>query len=466
MTVNPRIVVGKHTAELTPHGWDTDDPRFLSILRLDELENPFISWTPLWQEEKAREVANRLGGTLLPPPTLKEALAGALKGGPGSGNFSHAGRPGHVGGSASQRSGVSSSIEAADVSIPVERWRGEADPIERRLIHDKIIGEVSERNKQLNDFLCEDIDNPGPQHRMEEAKKYSDMFEFVAPSEVPAYFATDETRSQVKAKIVREVSARTALPETTISAVLESWASTSNNSAAAKSLQQAVSEEFGIPLSDYQKEAFEKISLRGDATDRRLFAQVKKELINTYTKDRDFSNKVIRQITDKVTRGELVSSFIKDNQTYWNELNHKANRTDQEIRIDADTEARSRLDGRLPFTDRKNERKILRAMYNWTQDRLSAHGIKELTLYRGLSLPKEALPEGQTAHYRGNAVDSWTSSLGTAGNFSHGGYILAARVPARNVLCTAVTGMGCLKECEFVLMTGKNATVKVVYVNR
>lgn len=95
----PTIKVQDFTATLTPTGWQCDDPTFLKILKLDELENPFITFTPLWMQEKAAQAARRLGGDLA-GPSLKEALVTGLKGGKGSGNYGHAGRPGKLGGSA------------------------------------------------------------------------------------------------------------------------------------------------------------------------------------------------------------------------------------------------------------------------------------------------------------------------------------------------------------------------------
>lgn len=68
----------------------------------------------VWQPNQIKSLFNQ--GTFDPKNTdiLKEALIARLKGGPGSGNFSHAGRPGHVGGSAPNSGKVPGNIQMAN----------------------------------------------------------------------------------------------------------------------------------------------------------------------------------------------------------------------------------------------------------------------------------------------------------------------------------------------------------------
>lgn len=58
-----------------------------------------------FEPSQIKSVFNQGTYDLRNPNILKEALAQRLKGGPGSGNYQHAGRPGHVGGSAPQHGG-------------------------------------------------------------------------------------------------------------------------------------------------------------------------------------------------------------------------------------------------------------------------------------------------------------------------------------------------------------------------
>lgn len=72
------------------------------------------------------------------------------------------------------------------------------------------------------------------------------------PNYVSANVSDHEVRSQMKANICRELAKRTGYKEDEISDILHDWASDSNGYGSLR-FQQAVADEFGLPLSSYQK---------------------------------------------------------------------------------------------------------------------------------------------------------------------------------------------------------------------
>lgn len=394
-----------------------------------------------------------------------------FKGGPGSGNFSHAGRPGKRGGSAPAHGlpGIPDAIGPFEINVDTGILDGRGIPVDQKGINrDHFFREVDSGNKGLNEFLISHsgVDND-PRKTMEPGQA-DKVFGFLDDSSALLFFATDEARAQVKKDTAQELARRSGVPVEAIETIQEMWSSNANESAGAVSFHQAVAEELGSGLSDYQKNVREIPRANIDPQSRRLLKSYQEELTTTLEKDREYSQKVIDKITEKVTTGKLDSSFIKDNAKYWRELTEKSTMTDNDIKKKADILARARMEGKVPITDRASERKVVRAMYDWTQDELKKSGIKELTLYRGIGLQTK-LKVGQPAQYKGNSAESWSTSMRVASQFTYGGmykYILAARVPVKNVFCSSVTGLGCLPEAEFVIMPGQGAVVQVVYENK
>ena len=74
--------------------------------------------------------------------------------------------------------------------------------------------------------------------------------------------------------------------------------------------------------------------------------------------------------------------------------------------------------------------------------------------------------------YRGNAVESWSAShyeaqaFGKPWESGKRGTVIAIKVPIESVFCTAVSGLGCLNEQEYLIF-GNNpnhqATVRQLY---
>jgi hypothetical protein len=117
-----------------------------------------------------------------------------------------------------------------------------------------------------------------------------------------------------------------------------------------------------------------------------------------------------------------------------------------------------------------DRRKLARAIYEHTQERLAAVGFEPgdmLRLRRGATQPKYRVSEwgwkeGDVVRVESNPVSSWTgdTSAEISSRFArHGGpkktgFILEMEVPIESIFSTARTGFGCLTELEFIVFDG------------
>ena len=135
------------------------------------------------------------------------------------------------------------------------------------------------------------------------------------------------------------------------------------------------------------------------------------------------------------------------------------------------------LDRHIATTGKANEL-IVRAMYENTQKELAEHGIKQVTLYRGMALPEGNDPEWVRKNGVGEITQfplaSWTSDKSLARDFARTaadhvngpgtGFVLASTFPAARIVSTARTGLGTLGEYEFVVAGGPTeAMAEVVW---
>lgn len=125
-------------------------------------------------------------------------------------------------------------------------------------------------------------------------------------------------------------------------------------------------------------------------------------------------------------------------------------------------------------------RVFLREMYNETQAELSAAGISELTVVRGMVVPAGTFagvweqgiagPEHLVDVVRTGVTDvnlqpmsSFSTSFMTASSFAafgeSDGVVTTMKVPASRVLATPLTGFGCLHEAEVVVLGGTGKAV-------
>lgn len=108
---------------------------------------------------------------------------------------------------------------------------------------------------------------------------------------------------------------------------------------------------------------------------------------------------------------------------------------------------------------------ILQATYDRTQAELAAAKIDRVTLYRGTFAGGDKIEPGPVK-VKGNSLESWTLDPEVAASFSYiggeRGSILAMSVPRELIVSTPVTGFGCLKEAEFVILGGYGGDAEVL----
>lgn len=284
-------------------------------------------------------------------PAKKSAVV--TKGGPGSGNHGHVGRPGKVGGSASGGATAAYKPGNGDDYIPDEY--GETVRV-FDAIHSKTILDIG----------------------------------------------ADEYRitSSIKNNTVTNLARDARVSYGVANHFIKQWAQTSNdNSPDSLSFQQAASEEFEVPLSKWQQEKIENYN-------------------------------------DGVYLAESAIGEPRKILTLDGDEIHTATLT------------------------RRDERDMLRSMYERTQKALEEQGVGSddyIILYRGIQLDNMPFEEGDIVKYHGNAIEAWSTSKATAGEFAFGGMdftpgaLLRMRVPRRNILSMPHTGFGCLEEDEVVI---------------
>ena len=280
------------------------------------------------------------------------------KGGEHSGNYGHAGRPGEVGGSA--RSYIPGT---GDYDFPKKKVKA---------------GEIYLTDRKLAAALMHDYKGEG-----------------VPWDKTEKFFTLGKTiGTAIMEQSIRDITKRSGIDKEIVHNIINNWLTTSsNNDINNLSLQEAASQEFGAPLSEWQK-----------------------------------------------------------------------------AKID---EARESFGG----IDRITERKVLRAIYDNTQELLADHGYKPddtVTLYRGLALDDFDGDAGQIALWKGNAIESWSISPDVAkfytrhrvseSDYKLKGLVVGIRVPVRNIMSSPATGMGSTVSGEYIIFGAlPGQTVKVLY---
>lgn len=112
-------------------------------------------------------------------------------------------------------------------------------------------------------------------------------------------------------------------------------------------------------------------------------------------------------------------------------------------------------------------RVFARAMYDHTQAHLQAHGITEMTLYRGVKGKGTGLTHTgslTTGHVATQPASSWSYDFNTARGFATGGgtgstksglhAVMAAHIPRERILGSTKTGFGAKSEYEVVVLGG------------
>ncbi len=228
--------------------------------------------------------------------------------------------------------------------------------------------------------------------------------------------ASKYQRETAKMQVVADLAKRTGLPAWQVNETIKTWShSSSDHEMASLQMQKAVADEFGL----------------------------------------DFSRL---------------------------EANYEATKKESEIFQETRSGAWTAYDKRRlepsPFSE-PERRKLVRAMYEATQESLAAAGFEPddmIRVQRGTRKPHVITKDwqvGGTVRVGTNPMSSWTGDTST--EISHRfakpnatrerpGFILEMEVPVRSIFSTPRTGFGCLTEAEFVILAAEHqARVVRVY---
>lgn len=179
---------------------------------------------------------------------------------------------------------------------------------------------------------------------------------------------------------------------------------------------------------------------------------------------------------ERVVRVSAVSHHVRQ----WAESSNDHNPTSLQAQItaerefglkntvkwDVDKSMQEAIAERAPVLAPVQSR-LLRAMYDRTQEQLAKAGVTEITVARGMGLNRNDADRaiGSTTVTM-RPMSSWTTNIATSDDFafSQAGELtspnpkavrVVARVPASQVLSMPGTGYGCLEEYEVVLLGGE-----------
>jgi len=349
----------------------------------------------------------------------------------GQGNFNHAGRPGFVGGSA-----PSSGSQYGDVGFDdIKLSKIEKDFIGKRL--DTWFNKVKPyEGERILPYINENTGDAFISKIVEE--KLGDLA-ILKYGEGESYDAMFGINGRMVMARIEDISKETGVPKEIVSDMIYQWADSANDSKYASLFaQKCISEEFEVPFSDFQKEGL------------KYFDDAYQKILGTPGMNR----KIIDGISGfkgKYSQKELaplVKNYLKQNgisETDSTELT-KFLSEDRNIKI----------------TDAETTKKVFRYVYEQTQRELARNGVKNILLARGFN-SGEKLGLGVVKSWRGNSAESFSSNVDIADNFTHEGdqkgYIMFTNVPASRILSTCVTGIGSLREHEFVVLGGTDDVV-------
>lgn len=315
-----------------------------------------------------------------------------IEGGAGSGNFGHAGRKGLRGGSASTAYGK--------ISLPTnEEFREHLVTLNESFVSFK---------DTLNKKLAENLGIPEVNSLSHVDVKYT------------------------KALVCKNLSEQTGIPEEKVSEVLRQWAISSNDTSyASLAIQEAISKEFNVKLSPFQKKQLA------------YTMQKRQELLDYAEGDAKFAYFLS-------TDPNLLKASI---------AKYKPNASDAELHAIQVYIYKSEYRGQMEILPEADTRKLVRAMYDSTQKMFADAGVTHVLLSRGVKdvLDTPFSNKRETVAWNGNAAESWTSRLLITRNFSDS--VLTAKVPVSRIFSTPLTGMGCLQESEHILLGGGGTAV-------
>jgi hypothetical protein len=305
-------------------------------------------------------------------------------------------------------------------------------------------------------------------------------------------WADNDIRVKTKQTIAGKLGSESGLGDYQASEIVAQWAGSSNDEDInSLNLQESISQEFGVELSDWQKGKLSQF----DQYKEMEKPEVKEAKIKEYfDKADEFVSKFNQKIDDykkqnpnmdrREAAGEVIYgegtediSMGIDGDIFFKDSEYSSpgralefsfmNDPEKGIKDFRDTITRKIQSYKYipPETkfSKDQGRAAVKAMYSITQDHFKKMGFEaedEITLFRGTraTIPSASLGNPVTVH--GNAAESWSLSPTVAANF--GGTVLMTKVKVKDILSTCATGFGCVNEAEVVILGGYEYSALVV----
>lgn len=337
-----------------------------------------------------------------------------LKGGAGSGNYGHAGRTGIQGGSQARKNNI---LTNEDKHTPgIAPLITNEDDL-RITYSEGMAEEYIDNAKNVDDVIAK-----------AGKKNPYDMY--------VGMYHQGKLDQQLKQAVALDLAERTGFDSDITRTLIKTWSKTSNDSNYQSLLmQKAVSEEFGVEMTPWQQDNYDKAKAERD--------QVFGVLNTPGSHEELFSIYVGEGKTGTITEFDNIETG------HIGELNPYFVRKGFKSDMDA-------------------ARFFARKMYESTQADLAKRGVEYVVLSRGTTFDKsiwDTMNTRQKAAQESvgiatNAASSWSSSIDVAKSFvgtgvkaneRYGG-IFGMSVPRTRILSTPLTGWGCLDEKEFVIL--------------
>lgn len=269
---------------------------------------------------------------------------------------------------------------------------------------------------------------------------------------------TQNGRDNAKDRIARELSDSSGTTYEQTNAILQVWAESSNDhSELSLRFQEAatVASEGDTELSAWQEQQKAQID------ELVPIALECEELADTY-QEAD-SKATANPTASNIADAQIAKQKYQMAEDKWNDKLSE-DTSMGESPGEMSTGWRNFLDNApLPITEQELVRVALTMREKtliWMENLgLDPYGGGYITLFRGVGAGSVSDTYPGLRQYSGNAIESWSLEAETAMQF--GSVLLAARVSLSDIFSTAITGIGCLPETEFVIFGGERDVVIV-----
>jgi len=307
----------------------------------------------------------------------------------------------------------------------------------------------------------------------------------------------ESIRASVKKSLVLTLSSKSGVPEDKVSDIIKQWSNTSNgHSASSQKIQRVVSEMFHVELSDWQKQNIKEVedarqsqTPEGKAAykqsyERRFYKRAEDIIAaaKEYKKERPTAD-AASCIEAAYYRGSNFDVIIPEDDPFirygslskWFEYTTNIYKALRDSNGDINSikpiveNMKQFIDDVVldfnggPELDETDVKKVVSAMYENTQEQFAKMGFNpddEIEVYRGLGHNLVEGRKGEIVEVHGNAIESWSLYPKVAQKF--GKFVLASRVPVKNILSTFMSGFGCLNESELVVLNGTKSTAVIL----